>query len=654
EYYLELKKRKETILKTIDEQGKLTPELEERIMNCNDKNILEDIYLPYKPKKRTRATIAKEKGLEPLAVLIYNQESLDLPREEIISVYIDSEKNVNSIEEALQGAKDIVAEMISEEPELRDFLRSNFKSGGMITSSVKKEWAEKKSKFQDYYNFTEEYEKSPSHRVLAMHRGEKEGVLSMKITVDDGLLISGLERKILKKPDSLFENELRDSISDSYKRLLMPSIENEVLNLKLEEAEEEAIKVFTKNLRNLLLSPPAGSKVIMGIDPGFRTGCKIAVIDEHGNYRESKAIFPHEPQKRLEESENIILDLLKRYNVELVSIGNGTASKETDIFVRNTIKKHNLQVIPIMVSEAGASVYSASPNAVKEFPDLDVTVRGAVSIARRLQDPLAELVKIDPKAIGVGQYQHDVNQRRLKEALDLTVESCVNFVGAELNTASVELLSYVSGINRGIAENIVKYRSLNGSFKNRAELLKVQKLGPKAFEQAAGFLRIRNSENPLDSSSIHPESYKIVEAIAKDHGVKVEELIGNEEKIKKINLNSYVNENAGAMTLKDIIEELKKPGHDPRAEFKSIQFSDSINEITDLKEGMLLTGTVTNVTNFGAFVDIGVHQDALIHISNLSTKFIRDPHTEVAVGDIVKVKVLNIDVELKRISLKRI
>ncbi|MCK4667262.1 RNA-binding transcriptional accessory protein [Candidatus Dependentiae bacterium] len=654
EYYKTLEHRKETILKTIESQGKLTPELKERIITCSDKNILEDIYLPYKPKKRTRATIAKEKGLEPLAELIYSQKSISESRDEVISKFINPEKEVNTNEDALTGALDIIAEWISDKEEVRTWLRKNYFEQGKFTSKVKKDWADKKSKFQTYYDFSEPVQNSPSHRILAIRRGEKEGVLSRKIQVDDEFILRFLESVIIKNRDGLFKEELKLTIQDSLTRLIKPSIEKEVINLKIEEGEAEAISVFSKNLKNILLASPAGNRVIMGVDPGYRTGCKVAIIDKKGDFKEFKPIYPHPPQKKMNKAESIIRYFIEKFDVELIAIGDGTASKETDVFIRNILKKHNLKTKSVVVSEAGASVYSASEFAVKEFPDLDVTIRGAISIARRLQDPLAELVKIDPKSIGVGQYQHDVDQKMLKKSLDLTVESCVNFIGVELNTASVALLSYVSGINKTVAQNIVKYRSENGEFKSRKGLKKVAKLGPKAFEQSAGFLRIRNSDNLLDNSAIHPESYHIVKSMAKDLEVSVKELIGNPKIISNIKPENYVTEKFGMPTIKDILDELKKPGLDPRTEFKSIEFSAEINEIKDLEEGMILDGTVTNVTNFGAFVNIGVHQDGLIHISKLSQKFVKNPHEIIAVGNIVKVKVLNVDVELKRISLERI
>lgn len=652
EYYNELEKRKETILKTIEGQDKLTAELKQKILGCTDKNMLEDMYLPFKPRKSTRATIAKEKGLGPLADLIYLQQNITGTKISIVSKYIDPKKGVLTYEDVLNGALDIIAEIISIDEFIRSLVRNNFQKRGRISSKAKKDWIGKQSKFQDYYDFSELIQRSPSHRLLAIRRGTSEDVLTWNIEVDEKHIISLIESNVIKRKDFLFNKELEVAVKDSFKRLIFPSIEKEVFNLKMEEAEKEAIKVFSKNLRNLLISPPAGGRVIMGIDPGFRSGCKVAVIDQKGDFKKYYAIYPHEPQKRKDEAERILLELIEQYKVELISIGNGTASKETDIFVRDVIKKHNLKVRSVVVSEAGASVYSASENAIKEFPDMDVTVRGAISIARRLQDPLAELVKIDPKSIGVGQYQHDIDQKELKGFLDMTVESCVNYVGVELNTASVELLSYVSGIGSAIADNIVLYRSQHGSFKNRKELNKVSKLGPRTFEQCAGFLRIRGSSNPLDNSAIHPETYHIVEKMATDRNVSLDQIIGNEKLISSINIEKYVTEKFGIPTLKDILDELKKPGIDPRKEFKSVEFSAKINNLDDLKKEMILEGNVTNVTNFGAFVDIGVHQDGLIHISKLSDSFVKDPNDFVSVGNTVTVKVLDVDVALKRISLQ--
>ncbi|NOR60127.1 MAG: S1 RNA-binding domain-containing protein [Methanosarcinales archaeon] len=652
EYYIELEKRKETILKTIEGQDKLTAGLKQKILGCTDKSMLEDMYLPFKPRKRTRATIAKEKGLGPLADLIYLQHNITGTKKSIISKYIDPKKGVQTYEDAITGALDIIAEKISNNEFIRRLVRNNVQKRGRICSKAKKDWIEKHSKFQDYYEFSELIQRSPSHRMLAIRRGSSEDVLTWKIEVDEEHIIGLIESKVVKRNDFLFNTELTVAVKDSFKRLIFPSIEKEVFNLKMEGAEKEAIKVFSKNLGNLLISPPAGGRIIMGIDPGYRTGCKVAVIDQKGDFKKFNVIYPHEPQKRKDEADRILLDLIEQYEVELISIGNGTASKETDIFVRGVINRHNLNVGSVVVSEAGASVYSASENAIKEFPDLDVTVRGAISIARRLQDPLAELVKIDPKSIGVGQYQHDIDQKELKRFLDMTVESCVNYVGVELNTASVELLSYVSGIKRAIAGNIVQYRSEQGLFKSRKELNRVYKLGPRTFEQCAGFLRIRGSSNPLDNSAIHPETYHIVEKMANDRKVSLDQIIGNEKLISLINIEKYVTEDFGIPTLTDILDELKKPGIDPRKEFKSVEFSAEINDLEDLTEDMILEGNVTNVTNFGAFVDIGVHQDGLVHISKLSNSFVKDPNDIVSVGDTVTVKVLDVDVALKRISLE--
>ncbi len=654
EYYNELEKRKETILKTIEGLNKLTPELNRKILGCTDKNVLEDMYLPFKPRKMTRATIAKEKGLGPLADLISLQQNIIGTKQSIVSKYIDPKKGVQTYEDALNGALDIIAELISNNEFIRGLVRNNVQKRGFISSKAKKDWIEKKSKFQNYYTFSESIQRSPSHRMLAIRRGSVEGVLTWKIEIDEERIIGLIESDVVKRKDFLFNTELKDSVKDSFKRLIFPSIEKEIFNLKMEDAEKEAIKVFSRNLKNLLLSPPAGGRIIMGIDPGYRSGCKVVVIDQKGDFKKFHAIFPHEPQKREDEASVILLDLIEQFGVELISIGNGTASKETDIFVRDIIKRHNLNVRSVVVSEAGASVYSASENAIREFPDLDVTVRGAISIARRLQDPLAELVKIDPKSIGVGQYQHDLDQKELKRFLDMTVESCVNYVGAELNTASVELLSYVSGIKRAIAENIVLYRTEHGSFKSRKELNKVSRLGPRTFEQCAGFLRIRDSPNLLDNSAIHPETYHIVEKMAAERKVSLDQIIGNEKLISLIDIEKYVTEDFGIPTLTDILDELKKPGIDPRKEFKSVEFSSEINDLEDLAEDMILEGNVTNVTNFGAFVDIGVHQDGLIHISKLSGGFVKDPNDVVSVGDTVTVKVLDVDVALKRISLEMV
>ncbi|MDD2716670.1 MAG: Tex family protein [Candidatus Wallbacteria bacterium] len=652
-HYHELEKRKETILKTIQEQGKLTDELSAKILLCTDKNLLEDIYLPFKPKKRTRAAIAREKGLEGLAEIIFLQLNLNGSKTEIVAKFIKPELGVNSYEEAIAGALDIIAERISETGSIRQSIRDLTLNTGRICSNVKKDWKEKPSKFQDYYDFSEPVQKSPSHRLLAIRRGEAEEVLSWKITVDEVQAVAILEKSLVRNHSFLFYPELKSAIEDCLKRLLFPAVESEVFNLKLDQAEQEAIQVFSSNLRNLLLSAPAGQKVILGVDPGFRTGCKLAVIDAQGNFQFQQAIFPLEPHNRKVEAEKSLSDIIQKYGVQLIAIGNGTASRETDQFVRELIKRTGLTVKSVVVSEAGASVYSASLLAIQEFPDLDVTVRGAISIARRLQDPLSELVKIDPKAIGVGQYQHDVNQKELKSSLETTVESCVNHVGVQLNTASMELLKFVSGIGPALAGNIVKFRSENGPFLSRKSLLKVPKLGPKAFEQCAGFLRIHSSENPLDNSAIHPETYHLVKTMAADLGFSETDLIGRDIS-GKIDLNRYISAEFGLLTLTDILRELKKPGLDPRAEFKSMDFSADLNSISDLKDGMILDGVVTNVTNFGAFVDIGVHQDGLVHISKLARKFVKNPSEIVSVGDRVRVKILSVNRDLKRISLERL
>jgi uncharacterized protein len=650
-YYEELEKRKETILETIKHQDKLTPALETQIKKCKDKHILEDLYLPFKPKKRTRATIAKEKGLEPLAEIIFKQEITSGTKEETLTPYINDETGVKTIKDALSGALDIIAETIADNAAIRGWIRNFIYKEGRLSSKVKKEFKDEKTKFEMYYDFEEAINKVPSHRILAIRRGIAEKVLSGSINVDARTILDFIYSRVIKNNKNIFTEDLRAAADDSYKRLLFPSIENEIMNMKKIEADEEAIDVFAKNIRSLFLAPPAGSKTTMGIDPGFRTGCKVVVIDATGNFLEYKAIFPHPPQNDTHKATKTILEFLKKYDVKLIAIGNGTASRETDLFIGTLLKENQLNIVKVIVNEAGASVYSASELAKKEFPELDVTVRGAISIARRLQDPLAELVKIDPKSIGVGQYQHDVNQTLLKESLEATVESCVNYVGVELNTASKELLSYVSGIGPTIAQNIIKYRTEQKTFKNRKELLKVTKLGPKAFEQCAGFLKIRESENPLDNTSVHPESYYVVEKMATKLCIKPRELVAQSSLINKLNPHDFIDEKVGLPTINDILTELKKPGRDPRDEFKTAKLNDSITEISHLKEEMILEGTVTNVTNFGAFVDIGVHQDGLVHISQLADQYVKDPNDFVQPGQIVKVKVIGLDVDRKRINL---
>jgi len=554
----------------------------------------------------------------------------------------------------VNGAKDIIAERIADNSVIRGWVRNYTADTGVLKSSPRQAFKDTKTKFTTYYETSELIKNAPSHRLLAIQRGTEEEILAWKIVIDEEFVTGQIKSSVLKNKNWIFASEIEEAARDAYARLMAISIAAEVFIQAIKRAETEAIDVFSKNLRNLLLAPPAGYKITIGVDPGYRSGCKIAVVDEKGDFKEFNTIYPNPPDNDKLGSEVVLDDIIQEYEPELIVIGNGTASKETYNFIKDLVKRKEYKISVMVVSEAGASVYSASEVAGKEFPELDVTIRGAISIAHRIQDPLAELVKIDPKAIGVGQYQHDVNQKDLKKSLDQTVESCVNFVGVELNTASTELLSYVSGVGRAIAENIIKYRSENGLFKNRDELKKVPRLSDKVFEQCAGFLRIRKSPNVLDTSAIHPESYIIVKQMAKDMNVPVESIIGNTQVLDKIDLEKYVTDSVGLPTLKDIIGELKKPGRDPRKEFKSVEFSDKINELEDLSPGLLLTGTVTNVTNFGVFVDIGVHQDGLIHISNLADFFVKNPYDVVQVGDTLQVEVLEVDTELKRIMLRRI
>ncbi|MDR1474522.1 MAG: RNA-binding transcriptional accessory protein [Endomicrobium sp.] len=653
QYYVELETRKKTVFKNIEEQKKLTSELKKQIEECKEKTKLEDIYLPYKPKRQTKATIAKANGLEPLAVEIMEQKlSMKEDRTKAISKYLNPEKGIDTIDKAVSGAIDIIAEQLSDNADIRGLLRNFIVSTGSIRSKATKAAENLKTKYDMYYDYNEPLKTVPGHRLLAIRRGSKEQVLSWKIIVDDEKAIDMMLARVAKNNRSLFYPELFTAVKTAYDRHLYPSVQVEMFLSKMNEADKDAINVFATNVKNLLLAPPAGHRVIMGIDPGFRTGCKVVVVDTNGNFKEYHAIFPNEPASRLKEAEDILVDLLEEYYVDIIAIGNGTASKETIAFVKAVLKKHNLTPMVVTVSEAGASVYSASQLASQEFPDLDVTVRGAISIARRLQDPLAELVKIDPKSIGVGQYQHDVNQIQLKKQLDDTVESAVNYVGVNLNSASTELLSYISGIGRIVAENIVHYRAKNGSFNDKKELMKVPLFREKTFTQCAGFLRIADGINPLDNSAVHPESYHVVEKMATDLSVDVGGLIGNESLIKQIDPKKYVTQDTGLLTLNDIIQELKKPGVDPRKDFSTAQFSDDVNTLEDLKKDMILDATVTNVTNFGAFVDIGVHQDGLVHISKLNSKFVSNPHEIVSVGETIKVKVLKVDAELKRISLE--
>lgn len=640
----EIQKRRETILNTIEEQGQLTDELKAKIEATWDANELEDIYLPYKPKRKTRAVKAKERGLEPLSDIIMQLRDNDLESKALS--FINDE--VPDVEAALQGARDIIAEYINEHQTAREIVRSVFERGAVIKSRVIKGKEEEAAKYRDYFEFEEPVKRCPSHRLLAMRRGEKEGFLKVTVTPESEPAIERLNRFFVKGRTAASE-QVSIAIEDAYKRLLEPSIENEVAAATREKAETEAIRVFAANLRQLLLSPPLGQKRVLAIDPGFRTGCKVVCMDAQGKLLHNENIYPHAPQNEYKQAIRKIESLVDAYKIEAIAIGNGTASRETESLIRNIRFNRDLQVF--VVSEDGASVYSASKTARDEFPDYDVTVRGAVSIGRRLMDPLAELVKIDPKSIGVGQYQHDVDQNRLKGSLDQVVESCVNLVGVELNTASQHLLTYVSGLGPQLAKNIVEFRAENGPFSSRKELLKVPRLGAKAFEQCAGFLRIAGAKNPLDNSAVHPESYPIVEKMAADLKCSVAELISNKEVLAKIDLKKYVNEKVGMPTLSDIKSELEKPGRDPRKIIKVFEFSADVHTINDLKPGMELPGIVTNITNFGAFVDVGVKQDGLVHISQLADKYVSDPNEVVSLHQHVKVKVLEVDVQRKRIQL---
>ena len=643
----QLEDRREFILKSIDSQNKLSDELKKLIFEAETLSKLEDLYLPYKPKRRTKATIAKEKGLDSLAHFILEQKNNFIFEE--AEKFISIEKGVHSVIDALEGARDIIAEIISENALVRESIRDLFKKTANIKSKVIKGKEEVGEKFNDYFEWEEKLMTCPSHRLLAMRRGEKEDVLILDLVVDNDEALSLIEKKIITTRGEA-ANQLKESIIDGYKRLLNPSIEAEMRLHTKQIAEEKSILVFADNLRELLLASPLGEKAILGIDPGFRSGCKVVALNKQGKLLQEAVIYPHEPQKQKNEAEMIVLAFCQKHQIEAIAIGNGTASRETEQFIRN-IDILPKEISVIVVSEAGASVYSASDVAREEFSDYDLTVRGAVSIARRLADPLAELVKIDPKAIGVGQYQHDVDQTLLKNKLDEVVGSCVNAVGVELNTASKQLLSYVSGIGPNLAQNIVDYRNENGPFKSRKELLKVPRMGEKVFELAAGFLRVRDGIHPLDKSAVHPESYYIVETMAKDVNASIIDLIENKELRSKIKPANYVTELIGLPTLKDIIIELDKPGRDPRKSFEIFSFDESVHNINDLREGMRLPGIVTNVTNFGAFVDIGVHQDGLVHISQLAENFIDDPNKVVKVGQKVWVNVSEIDVKRKRIAL---
>ena len=642
----ELDKRREAIISSIEKQDKLTPELMQLIVVATTLAELEDIYLPFKPKRKTRASVAKEKGLEPLAQKLFDQEKLDL--HEFAATYVDAEKGVNDLQAALEGARDIMAEWISENPESRKKVRELFWREGVIEAKVLKGKETDGVKYKDYFEWKEPISKTPSHRLLALRRAEKESILALDIFPPEEGVLQTLERQFVKAENSSAE-QVRLAIKDCYKRLLRPSLETEIRMESKIKADEEAIRVFASNLKELLLSAPLGQKNVLALDPGFRSGCKLVCLDRQGKLLHYEAIFPNEPQKEVAKSSAIIKALVEKFDIEAISIGNGTAGRETEAFVKG-IGLSN-KVLVAMVNESGASVYSASEAARDEFPDKDVTVRGAVSIGRRLMDPLAELVKIDPKSIGVGQYQHDVDQIKLKQGLDDVVMSCVNSVGVEINTASKELLSYVSGLSSSLAKNIVEFRNQNGPFQSRESLMQVPRLGEKVFEQAAGFLRIHQAANPLDSSAVHPESYPIVEKMAQDMGCSVKELMSSAEIRKQLDLKKYITEKVGIPTLSDIVAELEKPGRDPRETFEVFSFTEGVNAISDLKIGMKLPGIVTNVTNFGAFVDIGVHQDGLVHISHLSDKFVKDPKEAVTVQQKVMVTVVEVDVPRKRIGL---
>ncbi len=640
----ELEKRKEAILKSMDEQGVLTDELRAKIASTYNTTELEDIYLPYKPKRKTRAVKAKEKGLEPLAKILMKQYERDV--EARASQFVNSE--VPDVDEALQGARDIIAEWVNEHTVARDIVRTVFERNAVVTSTLVKGKEEDGIKYKDYFDFSELLKKCPSHRLLAIRRGEKEGFLKVSIAPDEEQALERMERYFVKGNTEASE-QVEMAVKDAYKRLLKSSIETEFANASKEKADAEAIQVFAKNLRQLLLSSPLGQKRVLAIDPGFRTGCKVVCLDAQGNLLHNENIYPHPPQRDTKQAAKKITSLVDAYRVEAIAIGNGTASRETEAFIRNL--KYNKDIQVFVVSEDGASVYSASKVAREEFPEYDVTVRGAVSIGRRLIDPLAELVKIDPKSIGVGQYQHDVDQSNLKSSLDQVVESCVNKVGVDLNTASMHLLTYVSGLGPQLAKNIVEFRKENGAFSSRSELKKVPRLGAKAFEQAAGFLRITDAKNPLDNSAVHPESYAIVEKMAKDKKCQLEDLIKDNALRSSIRPEDYVTDKVGLPTLKDIMEELEKPGRDPRQLIKVFEFDKSVRSIEDLVEGMILPGIVTNITNFGAFVDVGVKQDGLVHISQLADRFISDPNDIVSLHQHVKVKVTEVDRARKRIQL---
>ncbi|MEZ4828105.1 MAG: Tex family protein [Bacteroidia bacterium] len=643
----QLDKRKEAILKSLDERQLLTDELRTAVENAATMSELEDIYLPYKPKRRTRATIARERGLEPLAKLLFEQNRTTDPDAEA-QAFVDPEKEVNNPEEALQGARDIIAEWVNEDKDARAKIRQLFVEQGIVAAKVMKGKEEEGAKYSDYFEWSEPVNKIPSHRLLAIRRGEKELMLTLSIRPEDEAAVFALEGQFVKG-QSAAADQVKMAVEDSYKRLMAPSMETEVRILTKDKADEDAIKVFVENLRQLLLAAPLGEKNVMAIDPGFRTGCKVVCLDRQGRLLENTTIYPHPPQPRAAMSTATVHELVAKHGIEVIAVGNGTAGRETETFLRDIGLPSHIAIV--MVNESGASIYSASEVAREEFPDYDITVRGAVSIGRRLMDPLAELVKIDPKSIGVGQYQHDVDQNALKKSLDDTVISCVNAVGVEVNTASKQLLTYVSGLGPSLAQNIVEYRNTNGPFRSRTSLKKVPRLGEKAFEQAAGFLRIRDAKDPLDASAVHPESYPIVAKMAENLGVSVADLMKDDGLRKKIRLKDYITETVGLPTLEDILSELAKPGRDPREKFEVFSFAEGVNAIEDLHEGMVLPGIVTNIVDFGAFVDIGVHQDGLVHLSQMADRYIKHPTEVVKVHQKVQVKVIAVDVARKRINL---
>lgn len=652
-YLSELEERKTTIVNAIAELGKLTDELKLKIDSCLQKTELEDLYLPYKPKRRTKATIAKDKGLQPLAEFIKSANKANIVKslEAEAAKYISVEKAVNTTVEALKGAADILAEEVAEKAHLRAYVREYFLKSGVFRAKIKKDFPEGSTKYEMYRDYQINVKNIASHNMLALLRGEAEKIINLDLNFDEAVILNYLENREISNKSKEIKEFYQGMLKDAFNRLMKPSLTSEVIADRKTYADIESIKTFESNLRELLLSSPAGMKPTIAVDPGFRTGCKVAVIDNTGKFLEYQAIFPHAALSQRQQASQTIEKLIKKYSIQLIAIGNGTAGRETDEFIAEVIEKLETKPVKVMVNESGASIYSASDVAIAEFPDLDITVRGAISIGRRLQDPLAELVKIDPKSIGVGQYQHDVDQKLLKQKLDETVESCVNYVGVNLNTASGELLAFVSGINTTIAKNIITYRDKHGAFSDRSQLLSVPKLGAKTFEQSAGFLRISGANNPLDNTAVHPESYAIVKAIASDLNVPLAQISQASKQLKSLNLQKYVTATVGEPTLRDIISELEKPGRDPRAEFKYATFAAGIKEIRDLTVGMELEGVVTNVANFGAFVDIGVHQDGLVHISQMADKFVDDPNKFVKVGQVVKVRVLEVKENLKRISL---